>query len=159
MAVARVSAGLLCYRRGASGVEVLLVHPGGPFWANKDDGAWSIPKGEIDDGEEPRAAAVREFEEETGFVVGEAPLVELAPVRQRGGKLVRAWMFEGDVDPSAVNSNMFSLEWPPRSGRRQEFPEIDRAAWFSVADARQKILAGQLALLDDLTFRLDDSGA
>jgi predicted NUDIX family NTP pyrophosphohydrolase len=143
------SAGLLLFREANGRCEVLLVHPGGPFWARKDAGAWSIPKGEIGDTEDPLTAAKREFEEETGVrPAGEA--IALEPRRQPGGKLVYAWAVRGDLDPAAVKSNTFSMEWPPRSGRRQEFPEIDRAAWFTLEDAREKILKGQAVFLDDL---------
>lgn len=143
------SAGLLLYREADGGREVLLVHPGGPFWAKKDAGAWSIPKGEIGEREDPLTAARREFEEETGVrPVGEA--LALEPRRQPGGKLVYAWAMRGDLDPAAVKSTTFSMEWPPRSGRRQEFPEIDRAEWFTLEEARTKILKGQVPFLDDL---------
>ena len=145
----KTSAGLLLYRDAAGRLEVLLVHPGGPFWAKKDAGAWSIPKGEIAEGEDPLAAAKREFEEETGTrPTGEA--IALAPRRQAGGKLVHAWAVRGDLDPAALKSTTFTLEWPPRSGRRQEFPEVDRAAWFTLDEAREKILKGQAPFLDDL---------
>ncbi|MFH1566403.1 MAG: NUDIX domain-containing protein [Gemmatimonadota bacterium] len=144
------SAGLLLYRRGAAGLEVLLVHPGGPFWARKDDGAWSIPKGEYDPGtEDGLAAARREFGEETGLSI-DSPFRELEPVRQGGGKRVKAWAVEADCDPAALRSNTFELEWPPGSGRRQPFPEIDRAAWFPLDAARRKLLKGQVGLLDQL---------
>jgi predicted NUDIX family NTP pyrophosphohydrolase len=143
------SAGVLMYRRQGGRLEVLLVHPGGPYWAKKDDGAWTIPKGEHEASEEPRAAALREFTEETGLVPC-GSLVALTPVRQRGGKLVRAWAVEGDCDPAAVRSNTFTMEWPPRSGRTAEFPEVDRGAWFDVATARRKIRESQAALLDEL---------
>jgi predicted NUDIX family NTP pyrophosphohydrolase len=143
------SAGLLVFRDASGRLEVLLVHPGGPFWAKKDAGAWSIPKGELGEGEDPLTAARREFEEETGVrPVGDA--LALEPRRQPGGKLVYAWAMRGDLDPAAVRSATFSLEWPPRSGRRQEFPEIDRAAWFTLEEARTKILKGQVPFLDDL---------
>jgi predicted NUDIX family NTP pyrophosphohydrolase len=147
--VPKESAGLLLYRRAADGPEVLLVHPGGPFWARKDEHAWSIPKGELDDGEEPLTAARREFAEETGLTI-EGDFRALPPCKPPGGKLVRAFAVEGDADAAAVKSNTFELEWPPRSGRRQEFPEIDRAAWFPLATARGKIHKGQLPLLDAL---------
>lgn len=141
------SAGLLPYRKSANSLEVFLVHPGGPFWAKKDDGAWSIPKGEFTAGEDPLSAAQREFHEETGFTVT-GPFVPLTPVRQPGGKIVHAWCVEApDLDASAIRSNTFSLEWPPRSGKSREFPEVDRAAWFDLATAQQKILKGQLPLL------------
>jgi predicted NUDIX family NTP pyrophosphohydrolase len=143
------SAGLLLFREADGGREVLLVHPGGPFWAKKDAGAWSIPKGEIGEREDPLTAARREFEEETGVrPVGEA--LALEPRRQPGGKIVYAWAMRGDLDPAAVKSTTFSMEWPPRSGRWQEFPEIDRAEWFTLEEARTKILKGQVPFLDDL---------
>ena len=153
--MARRSAGILLHRGGPEGREVLLVHPGGPFWAKRDDGAWSIPKGEYDDDEEPMAAALREFEEEVGSAlehVGE--LVELGEVRQRNRKRVTAWAAEGELDASAVRSNTFTMEWPPRSGRIQEFPEIDRAEWFTLARAREKLIEAQVAFLDRLEERL-----
>ncbi len=153
--MARRSAGILLHRVGPEGREVLLVHPGGPFWAKRDDGAWSIPKGEYDDDEEPMAAALREFEEEVGSAlehVGE--LVELGEVRQRNRKRVTAWAAEGELDASAVRSNTFAMEWPPRSGRTQKFPEIDRAEWFTLARAREKLIEAQAAFLDRLEERL-----
>jgi len=143
------SAGLLLYRKVCGSMEVFLVHPGGPFWANKDDGAWSIPKGEFDEGEEPLDAAKREFREETGLVA-EGEFQPLKPVRQRSGKIVYSWAVNFDLDAAAVKSNPFSMEWPPGSGRMQEFPEIDRADWFKIELARRKILKGQLGLLDQL---------
>ena len=131
------------------------MHPGGPFWARRDDGAWSIPKGEYEEGEEPLACALREFEEELGSALEYAgELVELGEVRQRNRKLVTAWAAEGDLDPAAVRSNTFSMEWPPRSGRRQEFPEIDRAEWFTLARAREKLVEAQAAFVDRLEERL-----
>jgi len=149
----RRSAGLLMYRRRAGTLEVLLIHPGGPFWTKKDAGAWSIPKGEFADDEEPLAAAKREFVEETGFAWAE-PFLELKPVRQAGGKRVFAWAFEGDCDPAQIVSNTFEIEWPPRSGRRQAFPEIDRAAWFGADEAREKLIAAQAAFVDRLLEHL-----
>ena len=143
------SAGLLLYRIRGGALEVFLAHPGGPFWAKKDLGVWSIPKGEIDEGEEPLGAARREFEEETGFRP-EGIFRELTPVRQRSGKIVHAWAVEGDCDPTALRSNTFTLEWPPRSGRMQEIPEVDRGGWFAVDLAKEKILEGQRGLLDEL---------
>ena len=128
---------------------MLLAHPGGPFWIHKDEGSWSIPKGEIDDGEDPLAAAIREFGEETG-AIPQGDFVALEPARQSGGKLVYAWALCSEFDVSALKSNTFSMEWPPKSGRTQEFPEIDRAAWFDLASARTKILKGQLPFLDEL---------
>jgi predicted NUDIX family NTP pyrophosphohydrolase len=145
----KISAGLLMYRRSDSGPQVLLVHPGGPFWKNKDDGAWSIPKGEAAEGEDLLAAAKREFEEELGFAPS-GTFVALSPVKQKGGKIVHAWRVEGDCDPSQIRSNTFEMEWPPKSGKRASFPEVDRAAWFDLGEARRKILASQLALLDQL---------
>lgn len=126
---------------------MLLGHPGGPLWARKDDGAWSIPKGEIGDGEDPLAAAQREFQEETGATL-DGPFFVVDPIRQRSGKIVLSWIVEADLDASALVSNTFAMEWPPRSGRRAEFPEIDRFMWFDLAEARRKILAAQVPLLD-----------
>ena len=143
------SAGLLLYRIVDGEIEVLLGHPGGPFWMRKDEGAWTIPKGLVASGEAPLAAARREFAEETGHdPEGEA--VSLGSARQPGGKIVHVWAIEGDFDPADVKSNTFEMEWPPRSGRRQSFPEIDRAAWFRVAEARKKILKGQALFIDRL---------
>ena len=141
------------YRRSGSAVEVLLVHPGGPFWTKKDEGAWSIPKGEFAADESPASAARREFVEETGIDPG-ADLVPLAAVAQSRAKLVHAFAVEGDLDPATIRSNTFELEWPPRSGRTQSFPEIDRAAWFTLHEARRKIIKGQRPILDDFTARL-----
>jgi predicted NUDIX family NTP pyrophosphohydrolase len=148
--MARKSAGLLLFRRQTHGLEVLLVHPGGPLWARKDEGAWSIPKGEIEDGEDPLAAARREFAEELGSPVS-GTFIELAPIRQAGGKVVHAWAVESDFDPARLTSGVFSLEWPPRSGRQQQFPEVDRAEWFSIDHAKRKINKAQIALLDQLS--------
>jgi predicted NUDIX family NTP pyrophosphohydrolase len=148
--VPKKSAGLLLFRGSTESLEVLLVHPGGPFWAKKDDGAWSIPKGEFPDGEEPLAAAIREFEEETGQLVA-GDFIALEPIRQAGGKIVFAWAVRADFDLSQLRSNLFQLEWPPRSGRQREFPEVDRAAWFDLASAKRKILNGQLPLLEHLS--------
>jgi len=134
------------YRKGAGGLEVFLVHPGGPFWAKKDAGAWTIPKGEIGPDEDPLAAARRETAEETGFSP-EGDFIELPPVRQKAGKLVHAWAIESDCDPAQLHSNNFSMEWPPRSGRTAEFPEVDRGAWFGLEDARAKLLESQHPLL------------
>jgi predicted NUDIX family NTP pyrophosphohydrolase len=145
----RKSAGLLLFRHGSEGVEVLLVHPGGPFWAKKDEGAWSIPKGEFEDAEDPLAAARREFEEETG-ARPEGEFVALQQLKQAGGKTVFAWAVRGDFEPAHLRSNTFSMEWPPRSGQLREFPEVDRAAWFGMDEARGKILKGQVAFLDQL---------
>jgi predicted NUDIX family NTP pyrophosphohydrolase len=147
--MSRTSAGLLLDRRRGDALEVFLVHPGGPFWARRDAGAWSIPKGEIDPMEEPLAAARREFSEETGLAA-EGRYQPLAPITQAGGKVVLAWAVEGDLDPAALQSNTFSIEWPPRSGRQQSFPEVDRAGWFRLDVARKKINPAQVALLDEL---------
>jgi len=143
------SAGLLIYKKQRGNLEVFLVHPGGPFWARKDLGSWSIPKGEYSPEEDPLAAARREFREETGLDAG-GSFQELTEIRQKGGKYVKAWAVEGDYDPAAVKSNTFSLEWPPNSGKQVEFPEIDRAGWFPLETAREKILASQQPLLDEL---------
>jgi predicted NUDIX family NTP pyrophosphohydrolase len=154
--VATASAGILLYRRGASGPEVLLGHMGGPFWAKKDDGAWSLPKGEHGPDEEPLAVARREFEEELGSPVPAADLVPLGECRVTSGKVLSVWAAEGDLDAGSAVSNTFELEWPPRSGRVQEFPEIDRAAWFPVDEARAKLVKGQVPFLDRLLERLAD---
>ena len=148
----RQSAGILMYRRRNGAVEVLLVHPGGPFFATKDDGAWSIPKGEFDPDESPPGAARREFTEETGHDPG-VPLVSLGIFAQSRAKVVQAFAVEGNLDPATITSNTFEIEWPPRSGRMQAFPEADRAAWFSLDEARVKIIAGQRALIDALATR------
>src|SRR5262245_55231381 len=133
----KTSAGILLYRKRKN-PEVFLVHPGGPFWKNKDEGAWSIPKGEYSEDEDPLAAAIREFQEETGVTVG-GDFVPLTPVKLKSGKWVKAWALEGDLDPSAVKSNTFLLEWPPRSGKKIEVPEIDNAKWFTILEAKSKI--------------------
>jgi len=157
--VPKRSAGILLFRRtggdGAGGgeLEVLLVHPGGPFWIRRDAGAWSIPKGEVDAGEDERACALRELEEETGGVFPDAPpeaLLPLGEVRQKSGKVVSAWALEGDLDAGAIVSNTFELEWPPRSGRIQTFPEVDRAGWFPLDAAREKLLPAQAPFVDRL---------
>jgi predicted NUDIX family NTP pyrophosphohydrolase len=150
----KISAGILLYRMRNHTAEIFLVHPGGPYWARKDDGAWSIPKGEVPEGADLLATAHAEFHEETGsHVSGEA--VPLQPLKQAGGKLVHAWLVEGDIDASAISSNTFTLEWPPRSGRIQAFPEVDRAAWFDLETARQKLLQGQRGFIDQLQDRLE----
>jgi predicted NUDIX family NTP pyrophosphohydrolase len=150
------SAGLLLYRLSASGIEVFLVHPGGPFWTKKDAGAWSIPKGEFEAGEDPLEAAKREFKEETGFAV-EGNFIELTPVKQPGGKIVYAWAVMGDCEAESIKSNTFSLEWPPRSGKRKEFPEVDRAGWFTPEVAREKILEGQLNFLEEIKRKIENN--
>ena len=151
--MAKRSAGLLLYRKVNGAIEVFLVHPGGPFWAKKDDGAWSLPKGEYSEGEDPLLAARREFEEETSIVV-DGDFLPLGDTRQPGGKIVIAWAIERDVDPSVVKSNLFSMEWPPRSGKMREFPEIDKGGWFSVPKARIKLLKGQVVFVDRLLAKL-----
>jgi predicted NUDIX family NTP pyrophosphohydrolase len=148
--MAAVSAGLLPYRRRDGTLEVFLVHPGGPFWAKKDVGAWSIAKGEASLNEDLLCCARREFAEETGLAI-DGDFVALGQVRQSGGKMVHAWAVEAALDPSHVSSNSFEMEWPPRSGRRQSFPEVDRAGWFSLDTAREKLVKGQLPLLDALS--------
>jgi predicted NUDIX family NTP pyrophosphohydrolase len=153
---AKHSAGILLFRRDAGELQVLLVHPGGPYWAKRDEGAWTIPKGECEEGEEPRACALRELGEELGAAPDLDPgaLIELGSVRQKSGKVVEAWAAEGDFDPAELESNTFELEWPPRSGRRQDFPEVDRAEWFDPGAAREKILPAQAELIDRLRERL-----
>jgi predicted NUDIX family NTP pyrophosphohydrolase len=148
--MANRSAGILLYRRAPGGLEVLLVHPGGPLWSRRDLGAWSIPKGEYGGDEEPASAARREFAEELGSTAPADLEIDLGEIRQRGGKLVRAWGACGDLDAAAIQSNTFTMEWPPRSGRIAEFPEVDRAQWFAVAEARERINPGQQPLLDRL---------
>ena len=150
--MAKKSAGLLLFRRMSDRVEVLLVHPGGPLWSKKDDGAWSIPKGELDPDEDPLAAARREFEEELGSPISGA-FIPLTPVRQASGKLVHAWAVEGEFDPTTLTSSPFSMEWPPRSGRQQTFPEVDRAEWFTLEEAKRKINKAQIALLEEFSSR------
>jgi predicted NUDIX family NTP pyrophosphohydrolase len=142
------------FRRAEGAPEVLLVHPGGPFWARRDAGAWSIPKGEYEPGDDPFQAARREFEEELSSPPPAGEAVDLGEVKQRGGKLVCAWAIEGDLDPSDIKSNTFAVEWPPRSGRMRSFPEVDRAEWFTLRDAREKINPAQSALLDRLVEQL-----
>jgi predicted NUDIX family NTP pyrophosphohydrolase len=145
----RLSAGLLMYRIKDGAIQILLAHPGGPFFVNKDEGEWSIPKGEPNADEDLLVTAQREFEEETGIRPA-GPWLPLEPIKQKGGKIVHAWAFEGDCDPKAIRSNAFTMEWPPRSGKQQEFPEIDRAEFFDLATARMKIKAGQEGLIDEL---------
>lgn len=152
--MAKVSAGLVMYRRAGGGLEVLLVHPGGPFWVKKDKGFWSIPKGEAAAEEDLSGAARREFLEETGFAVT-GPLLELGSVKQAGGKIVTAWAFAGDCDPATLRSNLCEIEWPPRSGQRINIPEVDRAAWFGLEVARDYILPSQAALLERLSLAVD----
>ena len=149
-AMSKVSAGLLMYRVRDGELEFLLGHPGGPFWTSRDLGAWTIPKGEIQQGEEPLAAARREFEEEVGFKVPATPFIELTPIRQKSGKLVHAWAFEGDCDPDCIQSNTYQMERPPKSGKFVPCPEVDRACFFRMAEARKKINPAQVALLEEL---------
>jgi predicted NUDIX family NTP pyrophosphohydrolase len=149
----KTSAGLLMYRFHNRELEVFLVHPGGPFWRNKDDGAWSIPKGEYAEGQDPFETAKREFKEETGYdAAGE--FIFLAPLRQPSRKVITAWAFEGDCDAAGITSNLFSMEWPPRSGRQTQFPEVDRAAWFTIPAAKVKLLKGQVGFIDQLCEKL-----
>jgi predicted NUDIX family NTP pyrophosphohydrolase len=157
---AKRSAGILLFRRKGGEVEFLLIHPGGPFWEKKDAGAWSIPKGQIEDGEEPRACAIRELEEELGAAPELDPeqLIELGSIKQKAGKVVEAWAAEADFDPATLASNSFAMEWPPRSGTQQEFPEVDRAQWFDLEEAKEKILPAQAELLDRLLERLGSGG-
>jgi len=150
-----LSAGVLLYRWREGALEFLLVHPGGPFWQRKDEGAWSIPKGEFTEGELPEAAARREFAEETGTVLA-AALEPLTPVRQRSGKIIHPFAGEGDLDAAGVRSNTFAIEWPPRSGHQREFPEVDRAHWFDLATAMRKLIEGQRPILAELATRLQD---
>jgi predicted NUDIX family NTP pyrophosphohydrolase len=146
--MAKTSAGILLHRERGGTREVLLVHPGGPFWARKDAGAWSIPKGEYEEGDDPRACALREFEEELGSALpAGTELVELGTVKQKSGKRITAFAAEGDLDPETISSNTFEMEWPLRSGRTQEFPEVDRAAWFSIEEAREKLNPAQAEFL------------
>lgn len=151
--MARQSAGLLLFRDTPVSLEVLLVHPGGPYWSKKDEGAWTIPKGEFTGGEQPLDAAIREFEEETGHRP-HGEFLPLEPVRQPGGKLVFAWALRAEFDPASLQSNTFEMEWPPGSGRKRQFPEVDRAGWFGMAVARKKILKGQAPLLDQLLDKI-----
>ncbi len=153
------SAGLLLYRRRGGGLEVFLVHPGGPYWQNKDAGAWSIPKGEIDDDEDPLVAAKREFHEETGLTIA-GDFIPMSAIKQRGSKKVLAWLAEADFDAASVKSNTFSMEWPPRSGKMKEFGEVDRADWFTLDVAMEKILESQRPLLEEAQQRIsNDSSA
>ena len=147
------SAGILLYRIRNKLPEVFLVHPGGPFWANKDGGAWTIPKGEFDEDEDPLDAAKREFKEETGTKIS-GEFIELNPIRQKSGKIVLAWAVEGDIEPTKIISNEFEMEWPPRSGKMKRFPEIDKASWFNLTEAKQKIIPAQSSLIEELESRV-----
>ena len=144
------SAGILLYRKTPQGLQVFLVHPGGPFFKNKDAGSWSVPKGEYEADEDPLAAAKREFQEETAHEIT-GDFIALSPIKQKGGKSVQAWAVEGDIDPLQIKSNTFEIEWPPRSGKKQTFDEIDRGEWFDIATAKTKINPAQAALIDELT--------
>ena len=155
----RRSAGILLYRRHQGILEVLLVHPGGPTWVNRDAGAWSIPKGEYSDDEDPQAVALREFQEETGQPPPTGDLVALGEIRQKGGKVVTAWAVPGDLDPEAITSNTFKLQWPPNSGRWRTVPEVDRAGWFDPSTAKDKLLAAQAELVDRLLVVLGEADA
>jgi predicted NUDIX family NTP pyrophosphohydrolase len=155
--VAEHSAGILAYRIGGDELEVLLVHPGGPFWRNKDAGSWSIPKGLLEPGEEPLEAAKREFEEETGLTV-RGTFLPLGEAKQPSGKIVHAWAVAADIDVTRIRSNTFELEWPPKSGKRQEFPEVDKGGWFGLTAAGEAILKGQRVFLERLVAALDGAG-
>jgi predicted NUDIX family NTP pyrophosphohydrolase len=149
------SAGFLLFRIKDKLLQVLLVHPGGPFWKNKDEGAWSIPKGEFADNEDPLEAAKRELEEETGMKA-KGSFIKLPVIKQKSGKWVHAWAIETDLDPATIKSNEFEIEWPPKSGKKQSFPEIDKAEWFDVEQAKRKINASQSQLVDELQSIIDD---
>ena len=147
--MSKKSAGILLFRKSNKDLEVFLVHPGGPFWINKDVGSWSIPKGEFEDGESPLEAAKREFEEETGINIS-GEFIELSPIKQKSGKTVYAWAVEGNIDPSEIKSNEFEIEWPPKSGKMKTFPEIDKAGWFYLHEAKKKIIEAQSTFMDEL---------
>jgi predicted NUDIX family NTP pyrophosphohydrolase len=155
--MAKHSAGILLYRIKDDQLQVLLVHPGGPFWRHKDQHAWSIPKGEVNPGEDLLHTAKREFKEETGYDVPISTLIALTPVKQKGGKIVYAWAVEGDLDSQNIKSNFFEIEWPPKSGKLQKFPEIDKGAWFDLAQAKEKIIEGQIPLLDELILKINQT--
>lgn len=150
----KLSAGILLYRQSVNGVEVFLVHPGGPFWAKKDKGAWSIPKGEYEADEDPLAAAKREFAEETGQPAPSGEYVEIGEFKRKDGKMIRAWAVEGNLDATNISSNTFEMEWPPKSGQKQSFPEVDKAAWFPIEQAADKMHAGQSIFLENLAGAL-----
>jgi predicted NUDIX family NTP pyrophosphohydrolase len=155
----RVSAGIVLWRHGNQGLEVLLAHMGGPLWATKDHGHWTVPKGEIEPGEEFEAVARREFQEETGHSVPDRPLVALGQIRQKSGKVVHAWGVEGDLDPARAVSNTYEMEWPPKSGRMRSFPEIDRVEWFDLGEARTRLKAAQVPFIDRLVEALAQSSS
>lgn len=147
--MAKISSGILLYRKHSSSIEILLVHPGGPFFAKKDEGSWTIPKGELIEDEDPLSAAIREFEEETGYKPA-GDFIALPSIKQKGGKVVQCWAVEGDLDPLTIISNTFEMEWPPRSGKKKSFPEVDKAAWFPLPVARRKINERQVDFIDKL---------
>jgi predicted NUDIX family NTP pyrophosphohydrolase len=149
------SAGVLLYRKLNNMMQVFLVHPGGPFWKNKDDGSWSVPKGEYEDDEDPLDAAKREFYEETGSYI-DGRFIKLSPIKQKSGKIVQAWAVEGDIDPQNIKSNFFEMEWPPKSGKTQQFPEVDRGEWFSIEQALIKINPGQVGLVMELVAQVKE---
>ena len=154
--MANRSAGILAYRKANDHIEVLLVHPGGPFWKNKNHNAWSIPKGLVDEGENELEGAIREFTEETGFEVEKVDLIELQEAKQTSGKVIKVWAKEADYDTKTLKSNNFKMEWPPNSGKLQEFPEVDKAEWFEIEYAKTKIVKGQISILDQLIFELEE---
>ncbi len=154
--MSKISAGILLYRRTNRGVEVFLVHPGGPLWAKKDEGVWSIPKGLVEEGEDMLQTALREFKEETGFSVNPEHPISLSPVKLKSGKTVYAFAIEGDLDPERLQSNTFEMVWPPKSGKKAEFPEIDRGGWFSIEEAKKKINPGQIALIEEFECKFKD---
>ena len=151
--MSKLSAGIVVYRKNSTnGFQLLLVHPGGPFWKNKEEGAWSIPKGEYEEGEDPLKAAKREFTEETGNILPEGNFIQLAPVKTTSGKVISAWAIEADFEPCFIQSNYFEMEWPPRSGKKQSFAEVDKAAWFTIDEAALKMNKGQLPFLQEITL-------
>lgn len=152
----KTSAGILLYRIIEGDLEVFLVHPGGPYWEKKDEGAWSVPKGEFEEGEDSLEAARREFHEETGSDV-KGDFMELKPLKQPSGKIVYVWAVEGNIDAASIESNLFTMEWPPNSGKEQEFPEVDRGDWFTIPEAREKLVKGQVGFLDELQKKLGGS--
>lgn len=153
----RKSAGILLYRKQNNAIEIFLVHPGGPFWVAKDIGAWSVTKGEFTDEEQPLTAAIREFKEETGALLS-GDFIELTPVKQKGGKIVYAWALEGNIDADTITCNTFKMQWPPKSGQWKSFPEVDKAAWFGIEEAKQKINPSQVAFINELLLLLSKNG-
>ena len=154
----KLSAGIALFRKHTDCVEILLVHPGGPFFKNKDPGSWSLPKGEYENGADPESAAKREFKEETGFELGSSRMIALGEIKQASGKIVTAWAVEGDCEPEKIQSNLFTIEWPPKSGKFRDFPEVDRAGWFSLDAAREKLVGGQRAFLERLAAIVNRPG-